>query len=104
VDRRQAGAKLDLGFSVAREGTYQLDVVLTKARNYGIVQLCLDGRKPVIHRSVQPGGRSQRPDLAGPTSPHGRRAQDHGRDPRRQRQAANGYMFGVSEVKLAPSR
>lgn len=36
------GDRLDLEFDVAKEGTYDLSIVLTKAQDYGIVQLYLD--------------------------------------------------------------
>lgn len=39
------GAKLDLAMTVAKAGTYDVSLVLTKARDYAIVQLCLDGKK-----------------------------------------------------------
>jgi hypothetical protein len=38
------GAKLELELPVEKAGTYDLEVVLTKARDYGIVQLSLDGQ------------------------------------------------------------
>lgn len=40
------GDTLDLALPVAKEGAYKLTVQLTKARDYGIVQILLDG-KPV---------------------------------------------------------
>jgi len=39
------GDRLDLLLPVKKTGTYQLSVVLTKARDYGIVQLYIDGEK-----------------------------------------------------------
>jgi len=41
----QPGDKLELAVPVKKAGTYQVSVVLTKARDYGIVQLYLDGKK-----------------------------------------------------------
>ncbi|MFQ5733487.1 MAG: c-type cytochrome, partial [Planctomycetaceae bacterium] len=38
------GAKLDLELPVTKTGKYRLEIVLTKARDYGIVQLSLDGK------------------------------------------------------------
>ncbi|MBI1901992.1 MAG: FG-GAP repeat protein [Planctomycetia bacterium] len=38
------GAKLELELPVEKAGTYDLELVLTKARDYGIVQLSLDGQ------------------------------------------------------------
>lgn len=39
------GQKLEVAVPVKKAGTYQVSVVLTKARDYGIVQLSLDGKK-----------------------------------------------------------
>ena len=61
--RRQAGARR---LPVAKAARYEVNVDLTKARDYGIVQFWLDGEKAgEADRSLQPGGRSQRPDRAG---------------------------------------
>ena len=39
------GDKLDIALPVEADGRYDLGVILTKARDYGIVQLSIDGRK-----------------------------------------------------------
>lgn len=39
------GDKLEVAVPVEKAGTYRVSVVLTKARDYGIVQLYLDGKK-----------------------------------------------------------
>jgi hypothetical protein len=39
------GDKLEVAVPVKKSGTYKVSVVLTKARDYGIVQLYLDGKK-----------------------------------------------------------
>lgn len=39
------GQKLEVAVPVKKSGTYRVSVVLTKARDYGIVQLSLDGKK-----------------------------------------------------------
>jgi len=39
------GHKLEVAVPVKKTGTYHLSVVLTKARDYAIVQLYLDGKK-----------------------------------------------------------
>ncbi|MEQ8787279.1 MAG: c-type cytochrome [Pirellulaceae bacterium] len=41
----KVGARLDLKLPVAESGEYALEIVLTKARDYGVVQLALDGRE-----------------------------------------------------------
>jgi hypothetical protein len=38
----KAGARLNLELAVAKDGEYILEAVLTRARDYGIVQLSLD--------------------------------------------------------------
>ncbi|MCH7688129.1 MAG: c-type cytochrome, partial [Planctomycetes bacterium] len=39
------GARLDLELPVLQNGNYDLEIVLTKARDYGIVQVLLDGKR-----------------------------------------------------------
>ena len=39
---QKQGAQLDLEFAVAADGAYRLEVVLTRARDYGIVQMAVD--------------------------------------------------------------
>jgi len=39
------GARIDLELPVAKAGRYDLEIVLTKARDYAVVQLTLDGEK-----------------------------------------------------------
>jgi len=39
------GDKMDVAFEVKKGGTYRVDVTLTKARDYAIVQLSIDGKK-----------------------------------------------------------
>jgi len=39
------GDKMDVAFEVKKGGTYRVDVTLTKARDYAIVQLSVDGKK-----------------------------------------------------------
>lgn len=41
----KAGDKLELEFTVDADGVYQLETVLTMARDYAIVQLSIDGKK-----------------------------------------------------------
>jgi putative heme-binding domain-containing protein len=39
------GAKLELAINVEKEGSYVVELVMTKARDYGIAQLSIDGQK-----------------------------------------------------------
>jgi hypothetical protein len=55
------GDRLDLALPVAKPGRYQLTLQLTKARDYGIVQLALNGKKlggpiDLYHPEVVPYG------------------------------------------------
>jgi hypothetical protein len=43
--RGKPGDKLELAWNVEKEGNYEVSVTLTKARDYGIVQLYIDGQK-----------------------------------------------------------
>ena len=45
VDDAKPGDKLDLALPVKQAGKYRLGMQLTKAPDYGIVQLYLDGQK-----------------------------------------------------------
>ncbi len=98
------GAKLDLALPVKEPGKYNVTVVLTKAPDYGIVQLALDGQKlggPVdlYHSSVVPTGVL---DLG----LHDLQAGEHrltleitGANAR----AIKAYMAGLDYVKLDPA-
>ncbi|MCB1086521.1 MAG: hypothetical protein KDM63_05715, partial [Verrucomicrobiae bacterium] len=44
------GDELVLEFSVSEDGTYALATALTKARDYGIVSLSLDGKAPLLDK------------------------------------------------------
>jgi hypothetical protein len=55
------GDKLDLALPVAKSGKYKVALQLTKAPDYGIIQLYLDGQKlgdsiDLYHPSVVPSG------------------------------------------------
>src|SRR5690606_27285457 len=41
----EPGARLDLALPIEQTGSYELEVVLTRAHDYGVVQLLLDGVK-----------------------------------------------------------
>ncbi len=58
--------QLVLAVPVAKSGKYEVSVNLTKANDYGIVQLSLDGKKAgQADRPLQPGGHPQWPDCVG---------------------------------------
>jgi hypothetical protein len=95
------GDKLDIRLSVEQAGTYDIEVCLTKAVDYGIVQLWIDDQKAgspidLFHDGVIPTG-----PLA--IGRHKLEAGDHkltveilGANP----QAVKAYMFGLDQVLL----
>ena len=95
------GAKLELELPVAAEGTYELEVVLTMARDYGIVQLLIDGESlggpidcydvDVVTTGVLTLG--QKKFMAGT---HRLGLQIVGANPK----ADKGYMVGIDFVRL----
>ena len=98
------GAKLELELPVAAEGTYNVEVVLGMARDYGIVQLLLDG-EPL----GEPVDCFNDPDVIttgvltfGPRTitkgNHKLGFQIVGANPK----AAKAYMVGVDYVRLIP--
>ncbi|MDE3067087.1 MAG: DUF2961 domain-containing protein [Verrucomicrobiota bacterium] len=95
------GDRLDLALPVARTGNYRLATQLTKAPDYGIVQLLLDG-KPLggplnlYHPGVIPSGELDlgTRDLA--AGQHVLTVRIAGADER----AVKSYMFGLDYVKL----
>ena len=97
------GAKLELGFPVATAGKYELVMQLTKAPDYGIHQLYLDGEKlgdpiDLYHPEVIPTGVLK-------LGAHQLGAGDHkllveilGANEK----AVKRYMFGLDYLKLQP--
>jgi hypothetical protein len=97
------GDKLELALPVEKAGNYSLVLQLTKAPDYGIVQLYLDGQKlgeqiDLYHPSVIPSGRVAlgRHDLA--SGEHNLGVEILGANPK----AITNYMFGLDYVKLEP--
>ena len=97
----QPGDTLDLALAVTNTGNYRLTVALTKARDYGIVQLYLDGQalgSPIdlYNPLVVTAG----PMLMGAyqltAGQHTLRSQIVGANP----SAITSYMFGLDYVKL----
>jgi hypothetical protein len=97
------GDKLEVIVPVKSSGTYDVSVVLTKARDYGIVQLSLDG-KPAGERidlynpEVVP---TEPIELGSYTLKEGKHiltVEIVGANPR----AIKAYMFGLDQVILTP--
>jgi len=97
-------AKLDLALKAAGPGSYALSAVLTKARDYGIVQLWLDGVK--LGAPIDLYNPTVVSTAPLPLGTHVLSAGEHkltveivGANP----QAAPSYMFGISHVDLQPA-
>jgi len=95
------GAKLELAVPLPKPGTYELSVILTKAKDYGIVQFHLDGKKigepiDLYNLEVVP----TEPISLGVHSfgegPHKLTVEMVGANPR----AAKVYYFGISRMNL----
>jgi hypothetical protein len=95
------GAKLELALPVAKAGKYQLLAQLTKAVDYGIVQLSLDGEKlgpPVdlFHDGVIPTGELDLGTHALSAGEHKLAVEITGANPK----AVKSFMVGLDYVKL----
>ncbi len=95
------GDQLDLALPVEKEGRYKLIVQFTKARDYGIVQLSLDGQKLGEPIDLYNSGVVAAGPLALGTQnltagQHKLRVEITGANPK----AAKAYMFGLDYVKL----
>jgi hypothetical protein len=98
------GAKLELALPAVKPGTYEISVLLTKARDYGIVQLSVNGKKAAEKIDLY------NPQVV-PTEPislgvhtlgegqHKLTVEIVGANP----QAVKAYMFGISEVRYKPA-
>ena len=99
------GDKLELAFPVKKTGTYELKVALTKARDYGIVQLYLDGAKigreiDLYDPNVVPTGELSlgTANLSG--GEHKLGVEIVGANEK----AVKAYMFGLDYVKLVAAK
>ena len=97
------GDTLELAVPVSKAGRYALLLHLTKARDYGIVQLYLDGKKlgdpiDLYNPQVVPSGaiRAGTHDLT--AGEHKLKVEVVGANP----QAIKSYMFGLDYLKLEP--
>ena len=98
------GDKLDLALPVARTGEYQVAMQFTKAPDYGIAQLYLDGRKlgqpmDFFHASVVPSGEVRFGTHELSAGEHRLTVEITGANPA----AVKSYMFGLDYVKLEPA-
>ncbi|HEY3558057.1 MAG TPA: DUF2961 domain-containing protein [Kribbella sp.] len=95
----KAGDKAVLGFSVPTTGSYQASTVLTKAADYGIIDVQLDGNTPVSFDGYQASGvGTQKVDLGNvqlTAGTHQLAVTLTGKNA-----AAIGYLAGVDVVNL----
>lgn len=100
----QPGSKLELALPIEKEGRYVLEMVFTKARDYGIAQLALDGQKlggPIdFYNSpeVITTGVLEFEGLDLKAGQHKLSVEIIGAHP----QAIKAYMFGLDYVRLRP--
>jgi len=96
------GDRLDLSVPVGKAGVYQLNLQLTKARDYGIVQLSLDGKKlgdpiDLYNPEVIPTGELALGSHDLPAGDHTLSFEITGANPK----ADKSYMVGLDYVKLS---
>jgi hypothetical protein len=99
------GDKLDLAIPVAAGGKKKLILQMTKARDYGIVQLCLDGQKlgepiDLYDPEVVPTGPVNLGTHELSAGEHKLTVEITGANP----SAVKAYMFGLDYVKLEPAQ
>lgn len=96
------GDRLELALPVGRTGRYRLQAALTKAVDYGIVQLTLDGRPlatlDLFHPSVVSTGELDLGTHALTAGEHRLGVEIVGANEK----ALKSYMFGLDYVKLTP--
>jgi hypothetical protein len=97
------GDRLDLAVLVTNSGAYQLTLQLTKAPDYAIVQMKLDGEslgKPIdlYNRSVVLSGPVSMGKYQLTSGEHRLSVEILGANPK----AITNYMFGLDYVKLEP--
>jgi hypothetical protein len=97
------GDKLDLALPVSKNGKYKLSAQFTKAPDYGIAQLYLDGKKlgepiELYHESVIPSGILSLGTLDLNAGEHKLSVEIVGANDK----AAKSYMVGLDYVKIEP--
>jgi hypothetical protein len=99
------GDKLTLDLPVAKAGKYKLSAQLTKARDYGIAQLYLDGQKlgapiDLYHPSVIATGALELGTAELSAAEHQLTVEIVGANDK----AVKSYMFGLDYLKLDPGQ
>jgi len=97
----KTGDKLELAVPVEKGGLYRVSIVLTKARDYGIVQLYVDGKKAgepidLYNPRVIPSGPIELGSFDLTSGEHKLTVEIVGTNP----QAIPSFMFGIDRVIL----
>jgi hypothetical protein len=97
----EPGCRLELTFSVTNTAQYEIRAQFTKARDYGIVQLALDGAKlgapiDLYHPAVIPSGELTLGKRELTAGEHQLRVEITGANARAERS----YMFGLDYLRL----
>ncbi len=101
----QPGAKLNIKIPVKKAGRYDIRAVLTKAKDYGIVQLSLDGQK--LGDAIDLYNPEVIPTEPIPLGTHELTAGDHTLTVEivgANEKAIKSYMFGLDQFILEPAR
>ena len=100
---QKVGSQLEMEVSVDQEGLFDVEVVLTRARDYGVVELSLNGQ-PLsgsidcyVARRVDTTGVLQFGQVPLEAGSHRLVARVVGKNPK-----AVGFMFGLDYVRLTP--
>jgi hypothetical protein len=99
------GDKLELGWTVEKAGAYDVNVTLTKARDYAIVQFYLDGQKAgepidLYNPEVVPTGPISLGNHELSQGEHKLAVEIVGAN----EQAVKAYMFGLDRILLGPAK
>jgi hypothetical protein len=99
------GDRLDLALPVAKAGSYKVLAQFTKAVDYGIVQLSLDGQKlgppiDLYHDGVIASGEMELGTLTLGASDHKLTVEIVGANPKADKK----YMFGLDYLKLVEAK
>jgi hypothetical protein len=98
------GDKLALDLPVAKSGKFRLIMNLTKAADYGVVQLLLDGKRlggpiDLFHPSATPTGELEMGTHELSSGSHVLLVEVNGANDK----AVKSYMFGLDYVKITPT-
>jgi hypothetical protein len=99
------GDKLELAWTVEKDGKYDVSLALTKARDYGIVQISIDGKKAgqpidLFNPEVIPTGPLSLGNHELTKGEHRLTVEIVGANDKAQK----AYMFGLDRILLGPAK